>query len=488
MMLIRFYLHSFFLLLLLLLLSSPLFAQNRALLIGISRYPNLPSSKQLPGAVNDLKLIKETFLSDLGFYPLQVKTLSDESATKAGILSAFNDWLIDGTKAGDRVLFYFSGHGGHIKDQAPFDEDGADNDGYDETLVPYDTAPVDGSFSKMIRDDELQALFDILEKKKVEVLVIIDSCFSGSITRSIAISESQKPLIKSISSPLTRMINTRGGFQHPLSEATLIKSTTLRTVWTASAPLQYSFINYSNTNSVFTELMVNAFKDKGKQISNSELFQYISKGSQEFCQKTPRCYSKQKYLTPTLEIAEKKQLTRFINKHSGFTDPPSLSTPMENTLAIFQQKNISVSLREGKSIKLGSNIRVDIENKSNYSGQLIVLDHRADNSLIQLFPNRFKRNNKIDKKAKAWIPKNRFDGYSIQASIRGDSEIIVIIIHDQVNLKKLFAQTKDLQIIPIEKPNNYLGELLQTLQTPWVDDVINRHINYSVGRFAYTVY
>jgi len=465
----------------------PLSAQNRALLIGISDYPNLPADKQLPGAANDLELIKDTFLADLGFKQEQIKTLHNKEATRENILSAFNHWLINDTQAGDKVLFYYSGHGSHIKDRAPFDEGADDNDGYDEALVPYDTAPVNGSFSNIILDDELQVLFNELERKKVEVLVIIDSCFSGSITRSITVSEDQKPLIKSISAPLMRMTKARG-LKHPISQATLIESTPLRTVWTASAPLQYSFINNSNTHSVFTELMVNAFKEKGEGITNTELFQYVSNGSQAFCNKTPKCKNKQKYLTPTLEISQKKQLARFISKHSGFTDPPALSVPIDNAFSSFNQKDVSVSLREGQRIKLGSSLRIDIQNKSDLSGQLIVLDHRADNSLVQLFPNNFKRDNKIKKRGKVWIPKNSFDGYGITASVRGESEIIAIIIHDQVNLKELFAQTKDLQIVPIEKPNNYLGQLLQTLQAPWVDNVINRRIKYSVGKYAYTVW
>ena len=115
--------------------------------------------------------------NNLGFKPAQIKTLTNQQATKANIIKAFNHWLIDATQSGDKVLFYYSGHGYQI-----FDESGDEPDQQDETLVSYD-AWVDGR--NMVTDDELKELFQKLDDR--QVLAVVDSChFRVDYTRFTA--------------------------------------------------------------------------------------------------------------------------------------------------------------------------------------------------------------------------------------------------------------------------------------------------------------
>ena len=55
-----------------------------------------------------------------------------EQPTFSNIMSAF-DWIVRQSQPGDTVWIHYSGHGGRLEDQ-----DGDEEDGYDETLIPVD--------------------------------------------------------------------------------------------------------------------------------------------------------------------------------------------------------------------------------------------------------------------------------------------------------------------------------------------------------------
>ncbi len=107
--------------------------------------------------------------------------LTNSQATRNAILNAFERWLIHGTKEGDLAFFYFSGHGTQIPDQ-----NGDEDDGMDEALCPYDLVPVGAGSaveSRVILDDEMGVLLRRLKGR--DVVVFVDACHSGSMTRSI---------------------------------------------------------------------------------------------------------------------------------------------------------------------------------------------------------------------------------------------------------------------------------------------------------------
>lgn len=160
---------------------SPAFAARKALLIGIADYYALPSHSvkespkyDLKGPINDVTVIKNVLISLYGFSKHDIRTLTNESATKQSIDGAFHEWLIEGTDAGDLVVFYFSGHGSRVED---FNRD--EVDGYDEVLLPYDMNP-DGGYNILI-DDELGLWLRKLHDR--QVVVIVDGCYSGGALR-----------------------------------------------------------------------------------------------------------------------------------------------------------------------------------------------------------------------------------------------------------------------------------------------------------------
>ncbi|HEY6873210.1 MAG TPA: caspase family protein [Geobacteraceae bacterium] len=85
---------------------------DRALLVGINRYP-YPNA--LNGCVNDINDIEAELLNALGFAPENIVTLLDADATADAIRSALKDAVSKLTK-GDRFLFWYSGHGAQLVD------------------------------------------------------------------------------------------------------------------------------------------------------------------------------------------------------------------------------------------------------------------------------------------------------------------------------------------------------------------------------------
>lgn len=174
-----------------------------ALMIGIDDYPGSP----LDGCRNDIEDMKQLLVSKFGYTddPGHIKTLFDAEATRANIISAFKEHLIANAKKypNGTFLLEYSGHGDHIADN-----DGEEEDGEDETLVPYDSIM---DASKDIRDDELETLFKELAKYTDNITFIIDSCHSGTNVRAIGQAkvrqvpaEIHKDRIKSLPAPTVK--------------------------------------------------------------------------------------------------------------------------------------------------------------------------------------------------------------------------------------------------------------------------------------------
>ena len=153
-------------------------AADRALIVGVGDYPG--ELNDLPGIHLDVDMM-QVVAERLGFE--DIETLTDQEATYDRFKSRFERWLIDGTRAGDRVLLYFSGHGGCVADQ-----DGDESDGKDETLILYDT---------QFRDDEFNALLQRLSGR--HVLVLIDACHSGTIHKGFNLVGNKSLGVKAVS-------------------------------------------------------------------------------------------------------------------------------------------------------------------------------------------------------------------------------------------------------------------------------------------------
>lgn len=143
---------------------------DRALLVGINKYPGAP----LNGCVNDINDMTTYLMASCKFSPTSIRTLKDGAATTAAILSGLN-WLVTGTRAGDRLFFHYSGHGAQVPTKTPSGE----LDGLDEVVCPVDFNWTD---KRMIRDKQFRALFSSIPVG-VSFVWVSDSCHSGDLSR-----------------------------------------------------------------------------------------------------------------------------------------------------------------------------------------------------------------------------------------------------------------------------------------------------------------
>jgi uncharacterized caspase-like protein len=141
---------------------------NKALCIGINDYPG--TDNDLSGCVNDANDWAEE-LARRGF---TVTQLLDKAAKRAAMIQSIRD-LIDGAVKGDSLVITYSGHGTWVPDSS-----GDEPDGRDEGLCPYDL----GSKGPLLDDD----LHTLLARRAtgVRIVLIADSCHSGSVTRGAA--------------------------------------------------------------------------------------------------------------------------------------------------------------------------------------------------------------------------------------------------------------------------------------------------------------
>jgi hypothetical protein len=104
-----------------------------ALLVGINQYPR---STALSGCITDVELQRELLIHRFGFKANDILMLTDTQASRENIETAFIEHLTEQAKAGDVVVFHFSGYGSRIKISSESGTDEAPQ--WQNTLVPVD--------------------------------------------------------------------------------------------------------------------------------------------------------------------------------------------------------------------------------------------------------------------------------------------------------------------------------------------------------------
>jgi hypothetical protein len=163
-------------------------ADDRALVVGIENYLNTPKCDgtfRNPGCVSptyggqaDAEEMAKFIQKRFGFPAKNIKILTENAATAQNIRQSFRDWIIAKTNPGDRVFFFYSGHGFRLPDN----DDDETVDHQDEALAPFDvqTAPV---LDNYIRDDEINEWIGAIPDR--QVVFLFDSCHSGTISRTV---------------------------------------------------------------------------------------------------------------------------------------------------------------------------------------------------------------------------------------------------------------------------------------------------------------
>ncbi|MCE5336903.1 MAG: caspase family protein [Desulfobacteraceae bacterium] len=214
----------------------------KAVIVGINNYKT----------VNDLKYSKQDALDiqklvlEYGVPTGNARLLTETYATKSAIKSALSSWK-SYAGPGKVFLFFFSGHGTYGTDLDPVDETG----GTDEYICPYDS--VGSNLSTMIRDDELRSWLQPTVDKGAQVLVILDTCFSGGfVKKTVTIGGVEKEAgVKTLEGKAVRSKASKAGgtsFAKDLNLPGYI-------VMTASDDDEYSYEYGWFQNGVFTYLL-----------------------------------------------------------------------------------------------------------------------------------------------------------------------------------------------------------------------------------------
>jgi metacaspase-1 len=143
---------------------------KKALLIGINRYQKIGAD--LRGCVNDVKNLQQALITYHGFAAQDITCLTDLESTKRAMQSEVAK-LIGRGQQGDVLLFHYSGYGSNIPD-----DNGDEADHRDEIYCPADL-----DWRDSMRDDWFQKTFNKI-REGVSFTVVIDSCHSGTITRT----------------------------------------------------------------------------------------------------------------------------------------------------------------------------------------------------------------------------------------------------------------------------------------------------------------
>jgi len=136
-----------------------------ALCIGINDYPG--TQNDLSGCVNDAN----DWAAELSGRGFAVAKMLDSQATHAAMTSAITNLTHSAVK-GDTLVITYSGHGTWVPDSS-----GDEPDGRDEGLCPYDIGTVGP-----LLDDQIRHMFGA-RAAGVRILLLSDSCHSGSVTR-----------------------------------------------------------------------------------------------------------------------------------------------------------------------------------------------------------------------------------------------------------------------------------------------------------------
>jgi len=286
--------------------ALPVLAVDRAVIVGVNSYPYLQDGN-LKGARGDALKFRDFVRRELGLKDNQIRLLLDRDATQDNVIKAIIKDLIRGTRPGDRAIFYFAGHGTRIKDF-----DGDEKDGKDEIIMLSDVGKKGAR--GILKDDEFRILFEKIPTRRV--LLVVDSCHSGTITRSTlstvedvaartislpddALAGFSKPSAEIEELPVStasNIVGTRGRSTGPDSQAHM-------SVWTAVSQDQVALERAGE--GVFTKNFIAGLRGKRADrnrngiVSNAELLRFVREQSSAFCRRSKLCAQKNKgRLTP----------------------------------------------------------------------------------------------------------------------------------------------------------------------------------------------
>jgi hypothetical protein len=233
----------------------------------------------------------------------EVRTYTNEQATRENLYSAVTEWLPQVTRPGDTIIFYFSGHGSKLRD-----DNGDEQDGSDELLIPHDYISLDilgealrraengtldpanlprlteaveiarraGSTEKAaealaretaVSDDVFAHWLQHVDGRRV--LVVLDICFAGGF------SSEEKDLFAAAKSPKFDFVDGEFTRLKDLGQKDL-------TLLASSSTRQTSAVRAEDDLSVMTYYLIESIRNATGPLTIDQAHQQCSAGMQEY--------------------------------------------------------------------------------------------------------------------------------------------------------------------------------------------------------------
>lgn len=241
-----------------------------AVVIGVEKYSNdLPDAKF---AEHDAQAVRASLVA-LGYPDRNIKFLTGARASKSNLEAYIEEWLPRNVKEGDKVFFYFSGHG------APDPESGQ------AYLVPVDGDP--NYLGKTAYP--VKTLYASLGKLKAkQIVVALDSCFSGAGGRSV-LAEGARPLVTKVDASVGQD-----------SKITLFAAASPKEITSTIKEQGHGMFTY-----YFLKGLEGAAADENGSITAQRLYDYLKPQVQDAASRQNRDQ------TPMLEGASDRELAKF---------------------------------------------------------------------------------------------------------------------------------------------------------------------------------
>ena len=462
------------------------YAGQKALLIGINVYPYLPEKSQLRGSRPDALAMKEFLVEHWGFSTSDVRTLLDRQATKKAILDGLYNWLPRVTAPGDRIVVFFSGHGTQVPDT-----NGDEADGRDEAWSPSDSKSGRENFvNSKVTDDQIAAAFRRLSGR--EVLLISDSCHSGTLARGSVFETSPEAV-----DARERYIPPPAGVApaetiRVRDEDPMSREVGAHLTLSAAMPHQYSWD--TGSGGVFTKHLIHALTDlradlnSNGRVTTAEAINYMKPRLDSWCREVPKCASMG--FTPNLDPrnetfvlmprTEPEESLPVVEED----DPGAVS----DVLPTVEAGSISVEIHPDDHHRIGDEVTFTLT--STVDGHLTLLDLTAGGELILLFPTeedvRRGKSGRIRANHPLHVPDKSY-GFTFEAAPpTGRGQLIAMVTEDHVDLSDLLEEYGDFE--PIEDPVKFMKSVSGRLHEVWTGDSDkNRGARWAVGYTDYRI-
>ena len=225
-----------------------------------------------------------------------------------------------------------------------------------------------------------------------------------------------------------------------------------------------------------------ADRDGDGRVANAELLDYLRTESAAYCSRHPRdC---EQGLTPTFEGGRELLVADAATGEPIGTSPAATAG---GALAHDNEAGLRIEIRPSPRVRIGESVTYRV--RSTRPGHLLIVDVSADETVTQLFPNRFSERTgesaAIGAGRVVEIPNAYYGFRLVAAPPLGRGNVFAIVTEDPVSLDDLLDPNRDLR--PVANARDWLLALGERLRRPWMGEAGTREGRWSAARLVYEI-